>query len=456
MPMVITSSRINSESSAMTPRRRKQSDPLEQAIELVLAPGTFISYRDASSFVDAVQNVASDIGKIIKSEPERAALLFETFIGACHEKAEEIDDSTGNFGMLVEGLFLDWIKACQAATHDPDETAKLLLSWMEDDPYGFCHNLDRQVVKVLDRKGLEAFVCQIRVKFESAPSRDAEYARRKWGGVLKTLLAGQRDVEAYIALCERTELNVQDCLAIAKIYQSRRRPEDALAWVERGLAIASSDNRRSFGDHELHQMQQALLAKMGRPGDALQSAWAEFEEYPSTFTYKELMCYVPAKEKKAWHQKAMQASEKGSLTSQIELWLKKKEIDRLVSRLRKATGQELEDLSHYTAEPLARKLERTHPDISARVYCALCMRIINAGKSKYYDAALDNIERAKKCYDKAGLNADWQSVVADVRQRHFRKKGFMAGFEDIVSGAPKHVEPPFLEQAKARWLKKRK
>ena len=151
----------------------------------------------------------------------------------------------------------------------------------------------------------------------------------------------------------------------------------------------------------------------------------------------------------------MQASEKGDLNSQTELWLKKKEIDRLVSRLRKAAGQELEDLSHYTAEPLAGKLERTHPDISARVYCALCMRIVNAGKSKYYDAALDNIERAKKCYDKAGLNADWQSVVADVRQRHFRKKGFMAGFEDIVSGAPKHVEPPFLEQAKARWLKKK-
>ncbi len=444
----------------MTPRPKKQTDPFELAIEAALSPGNFISYAAASSFVNDVRDVASDIGKIITSEAERAALLFETFIGACHEKAEEIDDSTGNLGMLVEDLFLAWIKARQAANHDPDETAKLLLSWMEDDPYGFCHNLDCQVVKVLDKKGLEALVGQIRVKFESAPSRDEtlfpEYARRKWGGVLKTLLAGQRDVEAYIALCERTELDVKDCLAIAKIYQSRRRPEDALTWVERGLAIASSDNRRSFGDHELHQMQRALLVKMGRPGDAFQSAWVEFEEYPSTCTYKELMCYVPAREKKAWHQKAMQASEKGSLTSQIELWLKKKEIDRLVSRLRKATGQELEDLSHYTAEPLARKLERTHPDISARVYCALCMRIINAGKSKYYDAALDNIERAKKCYAKAGLNADWQAVVADVRQRHFRKKGFMAGFEGIVSGAPKHVEPPFLEQAKARWLKKRK
>jgi hypothetical protein len=43
---------------------------------------------------------------------------------------------------------------------------------------------------------------------------------------------------------------------------------------------------------------------------------------------------------------------------------------------------------------------------------------------------LDNIERAKKCYAKAGLNDDWQAVVADVRQSHFRKKGFMTGRGD--------------------------
>lgn len=82
------------------------------------------------------------------------------------------------------------------------------------------------------------------------------------------------------------------------------------------------------------------------------------------------------------------------------------------------------------------------------------MRIIHAGKSKYYDTALDNLEHTKKCYAKAGLLADWQAVVADVRERHFRKKGFMAGFEDIVSGTPRYAEPPFLERAKARWPKK--
>ena len=439
-------------------RGKKTIDPFEQAIEAALSPGTFISYNAAWSFVDDVQNVASDLVKIIDREPERAALLYETFIGACHEKADEIDDSSGNFGMLMEDLFLDWITSRQAAAHDPEETARFLLSWMEEDPYGFCHNLDRQAVNVLDKKGLEAFIGQIRAKFESAPSLNEErfpgYERRRWASVLKTLLAGQGNVEAYKALCEQTELNAQDCLTIAKIYQSRRRPEEALTWIERGLSVARSDNRPSFADHELHEMRRALLAKIGRPGDALQSAWSEFEAHPSIFTYKELMRYVPANEKKAWHQKAMQASEKGGLASQIELWLKKKEIDRLVLRLRRATDKELEALSHYTAEPLASKLEGSHPDISARVYCALCMRIINAGKSKYYDAALDNIERAKKCYAKAVLDADWQAVVDDIRQRHFRKKGFMAGFEGIVSGTPKHVEPPFLERSKARWLNK--
>lgn len=54
------------------------------------------------------------------------------------------------------------------------------------------------------------------------------------------------------------------------------------------------------------------------------------------------------------------------------------------------------------------------------------------------------------------LTDDAEALVADVRERHFRKKGFMAGFEGIVTGALKQVEPSFLERAKARWPRKSK
>ena len=81
------------------------------------------------------------------------------------------------------------------------------------------------------------------------------------------------------------------------------------------------------------------------------------------------------------------------------------------------------------------------------------MRIVNAGKSKYYDAALDNLEHAKKCYMKSGLKTDWEALVDYVRERHYRKKGFMARFEQVVSG---YKEPTFLERAKRRRPRKSK
>ena len=87
----------------MTPRKRRQADPLEQAIEATLPPENFISDKDAWLFVEDVQ---------------------------------------------------------------PDETAKSLLSWMDDDPYGFCHNLDRVTLKVLKKKGLEVFVRRTRAWFD--------------------------------------------------------------------------------------------------------------------------------------------------------------------------------------------------------------------------------------------------------------------------------------------------
>ena len=306
-------------------------------------------------------------------------------------------------------------------------------------------------------KGLHAFERQIRSKYESGPNQDEKkepfpgYARRRWGGALKTLLIAQRNVDAYIALCEETGVGAEECKNTAEMYLKARRLDEAFAWVEHGLEITRSDSRSSFAGHGLREMKRALLTKLGRAGDALESAWSEFQQHSNTFTYKTLMRYVPAKEKKAWREKAMAVSENGDLSSQIELWLENKEIDRLVLRLRKATDKELEDFSHYKTEPLARKLARAHPDIAARVYRALCMRIVNAGKSKYYDAALDNLEQARKCYAKAGLETDWRAVVADVRKRHYRKKGFIAGFEEIVSGAPKRPEPTFMERAERRW-----
>ncbi len=86
-------------------------------------------------------------------------------------------------------------------------------------------------------------------------------------------------------------------------------------------------------------------------------------------------------------------------------------------------------------------------------YQAMGLRIVNAGKSKYYDAAISNFEQAKRYYEKAGLEPVWLETVEKVMNNHARKHSFMPGFKRVVAGKGPSTEPSFIERAKTRWRK---
>jgi hypothetical protein len=79
------------------------------------------------------------------------------------------------------------------------------------------------------------------------------------------------------------------------------------------------------------------------------------------------------------------------------------------------------------------------------------MRIVKAGRSKYDGPAPGDFERARRCFLKAGLGAEWERTVTEVRSHYHRETGFMPGFEKIPGGAEATQKPSFLERAKARW-----
>jgi hypothetical protein len=447
----------------MAKRRAQNRDPMDSVIESAFQPGRFIGWHEGSSFVSGLGHLENEIKNIVASDPTRAVTLYETFIAGCNLKAEEIDDSDGELGTFAGGLFCGWITARQAASADRGQTAKLLLAWMDRDDYGFCNDLERSAVRILDRAGLEAFEREVQVRFEAAcaaagkrEDRTLRFDRDRWGQILRSVFLEQRSIQKYLDLTARTELKQADCEAIATMFQAKRKPNDALAWVERGLGM---EDRNPFGgsvSHKLREMRRALLVKLRRGGEALDSAWAEFQAHPSESTYAELIRYVPKAERGAWHERAMVASEQGDLALLIDLWLGAKEIDRLVARLDQASDAQLEGLSHYVTEPAAERLAKTHPSVAARVFRALCIRIVNAGMSKYYGAALSHLEKAKICYRSAGLDAQWQALTAEIRREHFRKSAFMPGFERIVRDARPQREPSFLDRARGRWASRTK
>jgi len=447
----------------MTPlKRRRRRDAIDQALEYALRLGDFIDYGAAWSFITELEEVSEQVEQLLPEESERAIKLYETFIAGCYEKADEIDDSSGNLGMFVEKLFCGWIKARQAAHVDGEKTAEKLLGWMDKDDYGFCYHLEREAVKVLNRDGLSHFTSQVRKRFDAArrPSkasnkeeqtpRDTSYRQSYWGEILKTCYATQRSLAAYVAFCEETELLPVDCEIIAGMLQARRKPEQALEWVERGLDLEKRHSRSEGASYKLDEMKRKLLVKLGHSDQALASAWTEFEEFPSQLAYDQLMKYVPKSERAAWHNKAMNASEQADLNFVIELWLATKEIDRLIRRLQHSTHHELDSLSHYAMEPAAKKLARAHPQAAAKVYRALGMRILNSRKSRYYDVALSHFAQARRCYEKAGDEQSWDKLVEEILQKHRRKSAFMPGFEKLIQGKKPYAESSFAERTKRR------
>lgn len=71
-------------------------------------------------------------------------------------------------------------------------------------------------------------------------------------------------------------------------------------------------------------------------------------------------------------------------------------------------------------------------------------------KAKYYDAALSNLERATRCFERARIEGEWSKTVRQGRADHYRKISFMPGFEGLVEGVALNDEHSCLDRAKAR------
>ena len=371
-------------------------------------------------------------------------------LAGCHQKVEELDDSSGSFGQFVQNLICLWIKARQGSGADAVETASTLLTWMDDDPYAFCYQIEKEAAAAFNKVGLAAFEKQVRERFQAASGDVAGYAYLRWSEVLRTVYLAQKNIAAYVACAERTGLATEDCLALARLLAARK-PAEALARVERGRGLDRKSPIPSSADFGLDQLHRDLLTKLGRQDEALEAAWADFRKHPSKYAYDDLMKFVPKAERADWHEKALDAAKGADLDSLLELLVGTREIERLAELVRGSTDSALQHVSHYTTQPAAKKLEKPHPDLAARLWRAQGMRIVEAKKSKYYDAALSNFERARDCYQRAGLAVEWEETVRRVRAAHSRKTGFISGFESLAAGARRADRPSFLERAKARW-----
>src|SRR3989304_5531010 len=113
--------------AAPTRGARRRRDPFERTMEAALRPGQFIRYGESFAFVQDLERIARSIDGLVAEAPERAVELFETFLAGCYQKSEEIDDSSGGFGELMQHLCCRWVRARRGPAAPADATGGTLL-----------------------------------------------------------------------------------------------------------------------------------------------------------------------------------------------------------------------------------------------------------------------------------------------------------------------------------------
>jgi hypothetical protein len=437
-----------------------KQDPLIGEIGRELMPGHFFRRDDVSDVVTNLDGMHRKIESLVKAgEASRAVRLYEVLLTGVYSKIEEADDEC-DLAMLFHRLACGWIRARQVAGLPGEETLRQLLNWMKNDDYGFCYQIEKEVIKALDRKGRQLFIGHFQHLIAEAlpapangspkPIFDYENDVRLPALSLKEIYESLCAAPAYAALCGQLGFSPRDCERLAGMEISKEHWAAALEWVEKGIALEPSRDWRNESSHSLKELKPKILLHLGRKEDALALAWSEFQENPGEFTYKDLMSYVPGSEKAAWHERAMAGAAGAALGEFIPLCVKAKEWERLAQRVHSAKPLELEALSHYCTEPAAKALANTDPLAAAKLYRALGLRILSTGKSKYYDAALGHFKKARNLYCGAGQTQDWEELAATLRNAHSRKRGFMAAFEEIASRKSQR-SPSFAEQAQEQW-----
>lgn len=409
----------------------------EKKIEGTLMLGNFVSWSEVSEFRNELDHLFDELVSFADQRPKDALPIFEIFIAGCLEKGNEIDDSSNDLGSFLDELACAWTQCCEAAGMKGDEYLRKLAHWTNADDIGFFSDLENTVIPSLGKEYRETLEGELKKRLQTAGREQCEIE------TLKKLYTEAKNTTALIEFCERYGVDQKDCLELANIFHGRKKLDRALEWAEKGLNL--KDDRHS-NDYELKELRRKILKDSGRRGDAVADAWADFEKYPSIYSFESVLESAAKKDHTELKVKALAIFDKAELREAAVALYKLKELDRLSARLALAKNKTLQSIFYGDAIPIAEALSKKHPRQAARLYAAQALKILDEKRAKAYHHAHDYLQNAKTLLEQCGEAAAWSALVMDIHREHRLKSSFMPGFEKIAAGDGPPREPTFRER----------
>lgn len=342
----------------------------------------------------------------------------------------ELDDSDGEAGSLFDDLGMAWAEALLTADLSPDERedwqGRLEYWQTESEQYGI-------------DVGFEPAIVAARQGWDSVQTEPADYITQQVIEARLNVLERQGRAEEFITLAraagklvryatmlvrvgrvaEAVETGLHDLSSAADAHtlasslHEQGEIDAALRVAEHGLTLAESHA-------PLAGWLRTVARQQGQHDLALHAAEVGFRSSPTLQTYHAVQELAGAQ----WEQMRpalldyLRKKQGGLPDKRVDIFLHEGLIDDAIAVVKSGYSYGLLD------RVLAAAVEQ-RPDWVIEAGTRHAEQLINEGKSKYYDVAVQRLVMVRRAYQYAGRADDWQRYEAELRERHGRKRKLM-------------------------------
>jgi uncharacterized Zn finger protein len=388
-----------------------------------------LSYATVGAWARRMGEVVDTLASLLPGPPSWAPAvisLCEHALRALEQALDQVGDTDSRIADLLSRLQDLHYRACARARPEdlrPQELAGRLYAWEMASEHGVFQGAAATYADLIGPAGLLHYQRLAEAEWagvkqlqpgEQDPER---YGRRTRLTYIMETLAWQRgDLEGLVAIKSRDLSTARSFLAIAEIYRHMQRPDQALAWAERGVAAfpRRTDSRlRSFLAEEYHLR--------GRHEDAMRVIWDEFSEGPTWQRYQVLKGHAErAGSWPAWRERALGLMRKAPNADELVralLWEGEVEAAWQAAQAGGCAPERWLEL--------ARRREAAHPQDALQVYQRQVERAAEQRSQAGYEEAVALLGRVREVLGRLGRGAEFPAYLEGVRAAHRPKRNLM-------------------------------
>jgi hypothetical protein len=398
-----------------------------KAIKDATRTGSFVPYREAAGWASEVEAVLERVAALVPQGRGALALrLVDIALSRLEEAINEIDDSDGWCGGLLDRAQEIHLAACCAVRPDPVDLARDLFSREVEGDWDSFHGAAAEYADVLGDAGLAEFrrlAAEAWAKIPPLPAgrraRDDFSSQRHRLAVIMDFFAEREDdIDARIALRTHDLTSPRQYLNLAQFCLSHGREADALRHAEDGLWLFEDDPP----DERLVGFAVDLHLKAGRTSEAEALLWRAFGKRASLDLYRKLrdMGGVAARDRALAALRArLGKAPQSRWDFPADLLIRVLMVEALFDEAWATVHNH--GASGSLQETLARASEATHPKEALAVYAARIDQLVLAGGNPNYEEAYALLARMAPLR----VAADQAAHVLALKTRFKAKRNFM-------------------------------